>query len=263
MVEFFPSRAVAMTIGTLTVYWYGLLYVAAFGVGWWLIPSLARARALTLTRAQRLHLLTWVAVAVVVGGRLGYAGLYEPTLLFDPGRLVRVSSGGMASHGGFVAVSLALVWWARRERISLMALADVVVIPVALGLTLGRLGNFINQELYGTLSALPWAIAVTGVEGLRHPVQLYAVGKDILLAAIGWWGIQRRLRPGLVAGQFLVGYGLLRFLIEYVRAQEVSLIHLGALAFTRGQIYTLGVLALGLLVLAMSRRAVNPRDVRR
>jgi phosphatidylglycerol:prolipoprotein diacylglycerol transferase len=164
----------------------------------------------------------------------------------------------MASHGGFLGVILALAYMARKHKISLLALGDLVVVPVAFGLAFGRFGNFINQELYGTVTTLPWGIAIPGVEGLHHPTQLYAVGKDLFIALVCFLHLRLPSRPhGQTVGIFLVLYGVLRFLIEFLRVPTHSTIVLGAFILTRGQGYSVPIVVAGIGVLMWGWRRKN------
>lgn len=174
----------------------------------------------------------------VVGGRLGYVVLYEPSYFAaHPAEIITIWKGGMASHGGFIGVGLTLWWATRKLKVDIWKFLDIIVVPAALGLALGRVGNFINRELFD-----PPALA------------LLAVGKDLVIAAISFWYLKRTgttpgeeasSTPGVESGRvfalFLILYGMLRFLIEFVRVQEFS----GALGLTRGQIYTLPVILAG------------------
>jgi phosphatidylglycerol:prolipoprotein diacylglycerol transferase len=241
----FPTRTIVAEFFGLTIYWYGLLYVAAWGVGALLLHRLLRYRQLLLTKDQRHSLLLAVMAGVLIGGRLGYILGYEPIYFWQhPGEILAVWQGGMSSHGGFLGVAVALWLCARYYKISLLALADVVVVPAALGLALGRLGNFINQELYGIPTSLPWGIFIPGVEGMRHPVQLYAAVKNIVIAVVCYWLLRQSRTPGVVTAVFLLLYGVGRFAVEYLRVQEYPLIMFGGSSITRGQFFTLPIIIL-------------------
>ena len=252
MIELFPSRPVALALFGFEIHWYGLLYLAGFLIAAYLLPRLQRYRKLDLSRDTWAALLSWSVVGVIIGGRLGYVFFYEPSyFLVHPLQMFAVWQGGMSFHGGLIGVILVLLFWSRAQKIPLLALADIVVIPVAIGLALGRLGNFINQELYGTLTTLPWGMEFPGAEGLRHPAQLYAVIKDLLLAAVCFWhlGITRNMpnrRSGCTAAAFLILYGVGRFLLEYVREQQYPWIEIYDITLTRGQLLTLPLIFLGL-----------------
>lgn len=251
MIAFLPSRAIAVTVFGFDIHWYGLLYLAGFLIAAMLLPKFQRYRALDLPRDAWMSLLSWSVIGVIAGGRLGYAIFYESRYFLDaPTQIFAVWQGGMSFHGGFLGVLAAMLFWSRRNRISLLALADMVVVPVAIGLALGRLGNFINQELYGTVTTLPWGMSFPGAEGLRHPIQLYAVGKDLLIAGICFWHLsftrQKARRTGSTGAAFLILYGVARFLLEYIREPTSSLTFIGPVTMTRGQVLTLPVFFMGL-----------------
>jgi len=248
--EFFPSRAVALTLGPLSIHWYGLLYLAAFVVGIVLLPRLQRYRDLGLTKDQWMSFASWMIAGVLIGGRLGYVLFYDlPFFLERPWEVIMVWHGGMASHGGFLGVILALWLFCRRTKVSFRRLADVLVIPVAIGLALGRFGNFINQELYGIPTTLPWGIAIPGAEGLRHPTQLYGFLKDLLIALLCFLHLRRRpFMPGTTAALFLMLYGLLRFMNEYLREQTAEPTDVLGLTLTRGQLLTIPVFVAGVVL---------------
>src|SRR5690349_11110510 len=161
MVELFPSREVVMMIGDWQIRWYGVMYVVAFWLAWWWLPRLAKSRNLNFSKEDWAYIVTLGAAGVLVGGRLGYAVFYMPAFFAaHPGQIIALWNGGMSSHGGFMGVAVALWYAARRLKIDPLALADVVVVPVALGLALGRVGNFINQELYPGY----WALLVAAAD---------------------------------------------------------------------------------------------------
>lgn len=208
--------------------WYGVLWVVAFGGVAYLIPRLQKYRGLQLSREDWWYVLAWGMFGAVIGGRLGYVWLYEPGYFSaHPGEIVAIWQGGMASHGGFIGVGVALWWAAKKLNINFLSLLDIIVVPAALGLALGRVGNFINQELFNP-PGLAWL----------------AVGKDILIAAITYIFLTKNKTPGSVLGVFLISYGILRFLIEFLRVQEFS----GMLGLTRGQLFTLPVILAGSLL---------------
>jgi phosphatidylglycerol---prolipoprotein diacylglyceryl transferase len=266
MIEWFPSERVVVDLGFFTVYWYGLLYVVAFALAYLLIIRLQKYRGVTLTRADLLELLTWGIVGVVAGGRLGYVLLYEPSYFFaHPAEIFTLSQGGMSSHGGFIGVIVAVRLFLRGRVLSLLApppggavapagggpperhplfresllLFDIITIPAALGIALGRLGNVINHELYLTPLA-----------------QLVGVGAPLLMAGICYWHLRRQARPGTTIGLFLVVWSLSRFGEEALREAEWPLV--GG-AFTWGQAYTLPLLLVGLYLLKDEARSTRSR----
>lgn len=255
MIELFPHRHIFFSLFGFSVYWYGVMYVLAFVVGHRIALRIQHHRNLGLSDEQWSGLLTWFVVAVIAGGRAGYVLLYAfDEFLGNPLMLFAIRDGGMSSHGGFLAVIAVLPVLAKRYGLSLFAFGDIVVIPVAVGLAFGRFGNFINQELYGTVTAVPWAIAIPGVEGLRHPTQLYAMAKDLFLAASCLLLLRNKtpLPSGAVAAWFLVCYGILRWIVEFYRVPTHDGFAVAGFALTRGQAYCIPVILFGFLVLAVS-----------
>lgn len=256
--------------------WYALAYIAGILFGWWIVLRAIRTPGLwaanpPMTAEQVERLLTWIIVGVILGGRLGYVLFYDlPTYLADPLQIIRVWEGGMSFHGGFTGVVIAALWFCRREGIPMLSMGDLLAIATPVGLMLGRIANFINAELWGRPTDLPWGVVFPGtaaqtcpdIVGLcaRHPSQLYqAALEGLLLALVLFWLAFRRgwfKRPGALMGMFLVGYGVARFLVEFVRqpdAQFVSegnpigwAVQFGTYGLTMGQVLSLPMIAVGL-----------------
>jgi phosphatidylglycerol---prolipoprotein diacylglyceryl transferase len=261
---------------TFALRWYALAYIAGILFGWWIVLKAIRTPRLwatdpPATPAQIERLLTWIIVGVILGGRLGYVLFYDlATYLADPLQIVRVWEGGMAFHGGFAGVVIAALWFCRREGIPMLSMGDLLALATPVGLMLGRIANFINAELWGRATDLPWGVIFPGaaaqtcpqLTGLcaRHPSQLYqAALEGLLLALVLLWLAFRKgwlKRPGALMGVFLAGYGLARFLVEFVRqpdAQFVSdgnpvgwALQVGSYGLTMGQLLSLPMLAVGL-----------------
>lgn len=250
MLSFFPSRTVAIEFFGFPIRWYGLLYLAGFLLAWWLLPRLQRYRGLLLTREEWERLLGFAVFGVIVGGRLGFVLLYEPTyFLAHPLKIFAVWEGGMASHGGFLGVAVALFLALRQKKIDLLTFADIVVIPAALGLGIGRIGNLINQELYGTVTHLPWGIAIPGVLGLRHPTSLYDALYNLGIAGVCLWHLRRpRAVPGRTCALFIMLYGVFRFFVEFVRAQDYAPFSFWGAVLTRGQVLTVPIFITGVFL---------------
>lgn len=239
MVEFFPTRTIAVLFGRYAIHWYGVMYALAFWVAYALLPYLGRLRGLKLSRDSYTMLIVYGALGVLVGGRLGYALFYEPGYFIShPFDVFAIWRGGMSSHGGFIGVAAALWFWVKKERVSLLAVADIITVPVAIGLALGRVGNFINQELYVGYDAF------------------WDVGAMAMLAAISYWMLKRRSKPGSVIAALLILYSISRFFLEYIRIQEWSYIW----GLTRGQVYTIPLFLLGMVLLRKSVKK-NPTHV--
>jgi phosphatidylglycerol:prolipoprotein diacylglycerol transferase len=243
------------------VHWYGLSYAAGFLVAA-LFLAFWRRRGLAPVRdaVDESALITAIMVGVVLGGRLGHVLLYaRPEFVADPLMVFRVWQGGMASHGGFLGVLLAGVWFARTRRVPFLAVGDLICALAPAGILFGRLANFVNAELVGRTTTVPWAVIFPreGPEP-RHPSQLYeAVGEGFLPLLWMWWRYPKRLPPGQVAGEFLLLYSLARFVSEWFRLPEDGYI----LGMTAGQFWTLP-LAIGGLVLVLRARA-GAKDVAR
>lgn len=247
----FPERAVAFAIGGFSVHWYGIMYMIAFLLGYALLTRLVKHRSIVLSEDDVSAVMTASILGVLVGGRLGYVFFYDPQYFFsNPLEIPAVWHGGMASHGGFIGVAVALSYVLSRRRIPILPFLDVIAVPVALGLALGRFGNFINLELYGTVTALPWGIEIPGVEGLRHPTQMYAMMKDLFIAAMCYFMLRRTpaFPEGYVFVHFLILYALLRFLVEFFREQTVALWHISDIVLTRGQALSIPLFIIAVLL---------------
>ena len=240
MFSLFPSRTVALTVFSFPIHWYGIMYVLAFLVTILLLPRIGKLRGLDLSHDQWLSLVSWIVVGVLVGGRLGFVLFYSPAyFLIHPLEIFAVWEGGMSSHGGFIGVILVLFFWVRAEKVNFWSLADVATVPAGIGLALGRIGNLINQELYGTVTTLPWGISIPGVVGLRHPTQAYECITDLTAALVCFLLLKyAHTRLGRVGAVFLMLYGIARFFLEYVREQQYSLFTFWGVVLTRGQLYT-------------------------
>ncbi len=258
MISFFPERAIALTLGPVDVHWYGIMYALGFLLGIWMLPRLLKIAKLSLTAQDRETLVMWVFFGVLLGGRLGFVLFYGGSYFLDhPLKILAVWEGGMSSHGGFIGVCLALFLFTSRKHIDFFRLADVLVIPIAIGLALGRLGNLINGELYGTVTSLPWGIHFPNVEGLRHPTQIYAILKDLFIASVCYLHLvrnaDRHVPPGRTGAWFLVLYGFLRFVVEIFRDQPYGYTGILGLSISRGQLLTIPIFLVGIGVLLVRR----------
>lgn len=228
MIVLFPSRTVALQLGLWQLHWYALLYVSAFIMAWYLLPRLAHYRSLYLTKQQWLELVTWALAGVLLGGRLGYVFFYEPVFFLQhPGQIFALWQGGMSAHGGILGVALALWLGCRQLKIDYRRLLDVVVAPAALGLACGRVGNWINQELFISTTA-----------------HLLVIAKDVALAVITFSALRYSKTAGSATAVFLLGYSVLRFFSEYIRIQTVA----GLWGLTRGQLLTIPLFLSGLVL---------------
>lgn len=269
---------VAISIGPLQVHWYGLMYLLGFAAAWLLGERRRRQGALPVTSQQFSDLLFYGMLGVIIGGRVGYMLFYaRAELLADPLSLLRIWDGGMSFHGGLGGVMLALWLWAHRQRLAFFDVADFVAPLVPIGLGLGRLGNFIGGELWGRTSDVPWAmifpaalppsgqtmeqLRVMAAAGelaaqARHPSQLYQMLLEGVIMFTVLWLFSRRARPRYaVSGLFMVLYGVFRFAVEFFREPDAQLGYIAFGWLTMGQLLSLPLVAAGILLLLLSRRA--------
>ncbi|ERS89484.1 prolipoprotein diacylglyceryl transferase [Halomonas sp. PBN3] len=252
---------VAISLGPFQVHWYGLMYVVGFVAAWFL--GRRRAARIGLTPDDIGDLLFYAALGVVLGGRLGYALFYGlDQWLADPLWIVRVWDGGMSFHGGLLGVLIAAWWFAKKKQLAFFTLTDFVAPLVPIGLGAGRIGNFINRELPGRVTEMPWGMPFPGLgPEPRHPSSLYeALLEGAVLFVVLWFVTATPRRRGLASGLFLALYGAFRFLVEFYRLPDA---HIGYLAFgwfTMGMLLTLPMIAGGLALIAWSRR--QPVDAR-
>lgn len=229
---------VAFSIGPVAIRWYGIMYLIAFGLFFWLGRLRARRDAWRgVNYALIDDLLFFGVLGVVLGGRLGYVLFYKPGYYaVHPLEILSVWQGGMSFHGGFLGVLAAVAWIARRHRIAWLALTDFIAPLIPCGLAAGRMGNFINAELWGRPADLPWAMLFAQAGPVpRHPSQLYQFALEGLLLFAALWIYSGRQRPvGAVSGAFLLGYGILRFAAEYFREPD-DFLGLLALGLSMGQ----------------------------
>lgn len=265
--------------------WYALAYIAGIILGWRLVVRLVRTERLWPGRRAPMNadqveeLLTWVIIGIVLGGRLGYVLFYKPGYyLQNPTEIPILWQGGMAFHGGLLGVMVALGLFCRRYKITLLSAADALAIATPPGLLFGRIANFVNAELWGRPSELPWAVIFPGrlaqtcpgwehFPCARHPSQLYeALLEGLLLGLVLLYLAYRRgwlKRPGQLTGMFFLGYGLARFMVEYFRQADPQFItpdnpigfslHWGAVGVTQGQLLSLPMVAFGLTMILIAR----------
>ena len=247
---------VVFSVGPVAVRWYGLMYLAAFAAFWWLGLARIRAGLAPLTRIQFDDLLFGGILGVILGGRLGYVLFYKPAYyLSHPLEIFAIWQGGMSFHGGFLGVLLAMVFFARRHRLAWLGVMDFVAPLVPLGIAAGRLGNFINGELWGRATDLPWGMVFRGAGTLpRHPSQLYQFALEgLALFALLWWFSAKPRPRGQVSALFLIGAGGFRFVAEFAREPD-DFLGLLALGLSMGQWLSVPMIAAGIWLFSWSRR---------
>ncbi len=247
---------VFLQIGPLAFRWYGLMYLLGLGSAYWLIQSRAARKQLTLTPQLLSDLIVFAAFGVFLGGRLGYILFYNfPFYLEHPLKIFAVWEGGMSFHGGLLGTCVAIVMFCIKRHLPLWPIADLAAGAAPIGLGFGRLGNFINGELFGRETDVDWCMVFPhGGPSCRHPSQLYEAGLEgLLLFLVLTWLSRRQTPPGTIFWAFICGYGMTRFFVEFFRQPDS---HLGFLVqwVTMGQLLCLPMIAVGLIMILRGYR---------
>jgi phosphatidylglycerol:prolipoprotein diacylglycerol transferase len=254
--EFDP---VAISLGPLQVHWYGLTYLVGFVVGWWLGRIRARKSWTPVNEQQMGDLLFYIALGTILGGRFGYVLFYNfETFLTDPLWLLRVWEGGMSFHGGLIGVMLAMWWFGRKLDLGFFRVADFVAPLVPVGLGAGRIGNFINGELWGKPTDVSWGMVFPQAPDMlaRHPSQLYQFAMEGVLLFVALWWFSSRPRPTMsVSGLFLILYGIFRIVAEFFRQPDAQLGYLAFDWLTMGQVLSLPMVLAGVALMALAYRS--------
>lgn len=254
---------VAIALGPLKIHWYGLMYLVGIGGAWLLASRRLERFDATWTKDKLSDLVFWVAMGVILGGRLGYVFFYDfAAYIAEPAKILRVWEGGMSFHGGLIGVMLATWWFGKRNGKSFFELMDFIAPLVPIGLGAGRIGNFINAELWGKATDVPWAMVFpTDPEQLaRHPSQLYQFALEGVALFTILWFYSRKPRPTMaVSGMFAACYGVFRFIVEFVRVPDAQLGYLAWGWLTMGQVLCLPMIlgGIGLIAYAYKRQAVQ------
>jgi phosphatidylglycerol---prolipoprotein diacylglyceryl transferase len=247
---------IVFSLGPLAVRWYGLMYLTGFAAAWWLGTRRISQGLVLISRAQFEDVLFGAIVGVILGGRLGYVIFYKPAYyLSHPLEIFAIWQGGMSFHGGFLGVLAAMAFVAHRQRLNWWDVMDFVAPLVPIGIAAGRLGNFINGELWGRVTDLSWGMVFRGAGNLpRHPSQLYEMALEgFALFALLWWFSSRPRPRAQVSALFLIGYGAFRCICEFAREPDNFLGFL-ALGFTMGQWLSLPMIAAGITLWIRSSR---------
>ena len=258
----FPNiDPVFLRIGPVQLRWYGLMYMLSFIIGFFVLRRLAKYRKLNVSTDDLYDLLFYLILGVMVGGRLGYVLFYDlASYIREPLSIFAIWQGGMSFHGGFVGVLLAAIYITKRRGWDFRQIADLVSAAVPIGLGLGRLGNFINGELFGRPSSVAWAMVFPeGGPMSRYPSQLYeALLEGLVLFVVLRWLYRKNLYPGTVFWGLVAFYGLFRFVVEFVREPDTQIgFDLGP--FTRGQLLTLPMVVVGLAMMIIYARRSPPQ----
>ena len=255
----FPAiDPIAIGLGPIVIRWYSLAYVFGIVLGWQYAMRLTKRTDGRIDRAHIDDFIVWATLGVILGGRLGYVLFYRPGYFIDnPLEILAMWNGGMSFHGGVLGVLTAIWMYCAKRQISRLSFADLICAAAPIGLFFGRIANFINGELYGRATDVPWAMVFPrGGSAPRHPSQFYEAALEgfvlfIVLAAL-IYGINALRRPGLITGTFFTGYGVARFTVEYFREPDA---HLGTLlgVATMGQFLSLPLVAIGLWLMFQTR----------
>ncbi|RYY22425.1 MAG: prolipoprotein diacylglyceryl transferase [Sphingomonadales bacterium] len=251
---------IALDLGLFELRWYALSYVAMLVIGWWYLRKLIARPGAPMSRAHADDIVTWIMIGVIAGGRLGYCLVYKPEIFATPWKVLELWNGGMSLHGGLAGVMLLLWWYCRRNKLQLLRVYDYIACCTPFGLFLVRLANFVNGELWGRPSNLPWAMVFPGSEDgiARHPSQLYEAflegGVAMLVLWYLFWKTDARYHPGRLLGTGLLLYGVTRFALEFTRQPDAGLENL-AWHLTMGQTLCLPMIGAGAWLLWRSRTA--------
>ena len=254
MIAFPNVDPVAFQIGFFKLHWYGIAYVVGIGLGWYYLELRSRERRPEWGAVNVSDIVFYVALGAVAGGRLGYILFYNLSIYYaEPLNIFAVWKGGMSFHGGVLGVTFIVFWQARKLGVGVLTLSDFILPALPIGLGLGRLANFINQELWGTPTDVPWGVVFTnpGSGGLsRHPTQLYeAVLEGLVLFIILHFMSKNARVKGEITGWFFLLYGCFRGFVEFLREPDIHIGHLYANWLTMGQLLSIPMVAVGVIII--------------
>lgn len=209
---------VLLHLGPLQIRWYGLMYVFAFIITFYYVRNAIRQGKLKMSEKQLDDFMGLLVLAMIIGARIFEILFYEPAYYFsDPLKMLAIWEGGLSFHGALLSMILASIWYLNKHKISFWKTADIFIIPIVLGNAFGRIGNFINGELYGKITDVPWGVMFQGVTGARHPTQLYEVAYNVVIFGILFLCRNKNWKEGTIFGLFLVLYSIARFGVEFLK----------------------------------------------
>ncbi len=237
------------TIGPFEIRYYSFAYILGAIFTYFILVKLAEERKLGLSKQDIMDFVAYTLLSIVIFSRVFYVIIYNfGFFISNPLEVFAVWHGGLSFHGGLFGAIAAGIWFARKKKISFWKIADMAVIPVAIALFLGRIGNFINGELYGRITSVPWAVKFKNADGFRHPSQLYEAVKNLLMFAVLWKLRNKKLKDGVLFSLFIVMYGTLRFFIEFFRGDsKVFIFGLSIFQVISIPLFILAVIKLGLI----------------
>lgn len=265
MINYPQIDPVALDLGVIQIRWYGLTYLAGLAGAWWLLDRRARQSGGVWTPEQVSDLVFNCAVGLIIGGRLGSVVFYNlPHYLSYPLDVFKIWQGGMSFHGGLMGVLVAIALFGRSRGKRFFAIGDFIAPVVPIGLGFGRIGNFINAELWGAPSTVPWAMIFPGAGAIpRHPSQLYEALLEGLVLFIVLWSFSSRPRPLMsISGLFLMLYGIFRFMVEFVREPDANIGYLAGNWLTMGQVLSTPMILVGIILLYLAYRRPATSDQR-
>ena len=250
---------VALNLGFFTLKWYSLAYLAGILVGYWYLLKLIAQPGSPMARRHADDMIFYATLGIIIGGRLAYVLFYQPAILAHPLDIFKLWNGGMSFHGGVIGVTCGILYLSRKEGLHWLRVHDYVACCVPFGLFFGRLANFVNGELWGKATEVPWAIIFpTGGPDPRHPSQLYEAVLEgpVLFAILAWlfWKTAARYQPGKLVGTFLLGYGLARFFVEFFREADAQLMEFAqTTGLHMGQWLTIPMIVGGIYLIATAK----------
>ena len=249
---------VAIYLGPIKIYWYGLAYIVGIGLGWLYIKSTDKFHKKQLLPEEIDDLIFYTALGAVIGGRLGYCLFYDfNSVILKPLMILAIWNGGMSFHGGLIGATCSMLVFSKVNQKHFLEMSDRIVSGIPIGLFLGRIANFINQELWGLPSNVPWAVIFSSPHSggiARHPSQLYeAFCEGLIIFAVLYFCLRKGCRVGVLTASFLILYGIFRFTIEFFREPDLHLGYFFGGTLTLGQILTIPMLILGIVMIIYFR----------